>query len=94
LADGSSFADGSAGGPALPSVDGKAVVVSGSADLDLGPGGLNPERKAAVREAFALDERGQFVQIRITNRHGRITVRSTGIEARRDAVAQEGSIGE
>lgn len=58
--------------------------MSGSAELILGTNGVNPDLKAGVREAFLLEERGNYVQIRVVNTTGRLTVRAIGVEAARD----------
>jgi hypothetical protein len=66
--------------------------MAGSADLILGTNGVNPDKKASATECFGLDERGRYVQIRVLNATGRLTVRAISIEARRDDV-MEGTIG-
>ena len=66
--------------------------MAGSADLYLGTNGVNPDKKASVTECFALGEEGRYVQIRIVNTTGRLTVRAISIEARR-ADTREGTIG-
>ena len=53
----------------------------GSAALYLGTNGVNPDQKASLTERFELTERGRFVQIRVTNSTGRLTVRSIAVEA-------------
>jgi hypothetical protein len=53
----------------------------GSAELDLGTNGVNPDQKASLTERFPLTERGRYVQLRLTNTTGRLTVRALGVEA-------------
>lgn len=65
--------------------------MAGSAELVLGTNGVNPDKKASVSEVFSLNERGRYVQLRITNTNGRLTVRALGVEAQR-AEAREGTI--
>ncbi len=55
--------------------------MSGSAALDLGTNGVNPDQKASLTERFGLTERGRFIQLRITNTTGRLTVRATRVAA-------------
>lgn len=55
--------------------------MSGSAGIVLGTNGINPDKKASVSESFSLTEQGRYVQIRVTNTTGRITIRSIGIQA-------------
>jgi hypothetical protein len=63
----------------------------GSAELVLGTNGVNPDKKASVSEVFSLNERGRYLQLRITNTNGRLTVRALSVEAKR-ADTREGTI--
>lgn len=55
--------------------------MSGSAELILSQNGLDPDLKAAVHEVFELGGAGRYVQIRIVNTTGRMTVRAVGVQA-------------
>lgn len=55
--------------------------MSGSASLALGTNGVNPDKKASLTERFPLGETGRFVQLRILNTTGRLTLRSTRVSA-------------
>jgi hypothetical protein len=63
----------------------------GSAELVLGTNGVNPDKKASITEVFSLNEKGRYVQLRVTNANGRLTVRALGVEAKR-ADTREGTI--
>lgn len=53
----------------------------GSASITLGTNGVNPDKKASLTERFGLEESGRYLQLRITNTTGRLTVRSTRVSA-------------
>lgn len=55
--------------------------MSGSASIALGANGINPDQKASLTERFACTESGRYLQVRITNVTGRLTVRSVRVQA-------------
>lgn len=55
--------------------------MSGSAALTLGTNGINPDKKASLTERFGLEESGRYIQLRITNTTGRLTVRAVRVQA-------------
>ena len=65
--------------------------MAGSAELVLGTNGVNPDKKASITEVFSLNEKGRYLQLRITNAEGRLTVRALSVEASR-ADVREGTI--
>lgn len=53
----------------------------GSASITLGTNGINPDKKASLTERFGVEESGRYLQLRITNTTGRLTLRSTRVQA-------------